>query len=45
MERVRLGTLRLPKSQVMAEGSDGCAVIVQNGAAGPIVAAARLEGL
>lgn len=36
-------TLRVPKSQVMAEGSDSCAVIVQNGAAGPIVAAARLE--
>lgn len=36
-------TLRVPKSQLMAEGSDGCAVLVQNGVAGPIVAAARLE--
>lgn len=36
-------SLRVPKSSIMAEGSDSCAVLVQSGAAGPIVAGAWLR--
>jgi hypothetical protein len=37
-------SLRLPKSEYMAEGSDGCVVLIQSGRSGPILAAARLAG-